>query len=182
MAKNDNVEEAHSVLNSFRCLVKALRVADRAGLKEHGLGASQLFVLHELKQESPLSVNDLADRTATDQSTVSVVVSKLIAKGFVSSERSEDDARRVHLTLTAKGHLLAKQLPPPIQHLIIRGVEQLPPARAKALAASLRDICGVLGVTDEHPPMFFADSAATAPRSSSKGSPSAKKPRSGKSR
>lgn len=164
MADSSNLSDAHSVLNSFRSLVKSLRLADRAGLKEYGLGASQLYVLHELKRDSPLSVNDLAARMATDQSTVSVVVSKLIDKGFVARERSESDARRLDLTLTAKGHLAVKNLPPPIQHKIIDGVQRLPRARAKALAEALREICEVLGIADEHPPMLLADEPKTAPK------------------
>lgn len=166
MAKRSNVPDSHSVLNSFRSIVKSLRVADRAGLKDHGLGASQLFVLHELKRESPLSVNELAERTATDQSTVSVVVTKLIDKGLVARDRAEQDARRLELSLTAKGQSIVKKLPPPIQYSIVEGVNQLPPARAKALAQGLRDICSILGIDDEHPPMFFDD--GTAPKKASR--------------
>jgi MarR family transcriptional regulator, lower aerobic nicotinate degradation pathway regulator len=171
MADVSNLGDAHSVLNSFRCLVKSLRLADRAGLKEYGLGASQLYVLHELKRDAPLSINDLADRMATDQSTVSVVVAKLIDKGFVARERSETDARRLDLTLTARGHLAVRKLPPPIQYLIIEGVQRLPRSRAKALAESLREICDVLGIADEHPPLLLADDsngAAKAKRASRK--------------
>lgn len=160
MPDASSLVDAHSVLNSFRCLVKSLRLADRAGLKEYGLGASQLYVLHELKRDAPLSINDLANRMATDQSTVSVVVAKLIDKGFVTRERSEADARRLDLTLTAKGHLTVRKLPPPIQHLIIDGVQRLPRGRAKALAESLQEICDVLGIRDEHPPMLMDDEPA----------------------
>ena len=168
MADASNLSDAHSVLNSFRCLVKSLRLADRAGLKEYGLGASQLYVLHELKHDAPLSINDLADRMATDQSTVSVVVAKLIDKGFVARERSETDARRLDLTLTAKGHLAVRSLPPPIQHLIIDGVQRLPRSRAKALAESLRDICDVLGIGNERPPMLMDDAPEPAPKPKTK--------------
>jgi len=168
MADASHLEDAHSVLNSFRCLVKSLRLADRAGLKEYGLGASQLYVLHELKRDAPLSVNDLAARMATDQSTVSVVVAKLIDKGYVTREKSEADARRIDLTLTAKGHLTVRNLPPPIQHLIIEGVERLPRARAKALAESLRDICQVLGISDENPPMLMDDAPEAKPVTSTR--------------
>lgn len=162
MAEASNLDDAYSVLNSFRCLVKSLRVADRAGIKEYGLGASQLYVLHELKRDAPLSVIDLAGRMATDQSTVSVVVAKLIDKGFVTRARSEDDARRIDLTLTAKGHRAVKNLPPPIQHRIIEGVQRLPRSGARALAESLRDICDVLGIADEHPPMLMDDNPKPA--------------------
>ncbi|MGZ5444026.1 MAG: MarR family winged helix-turn-helix transcriptional regulator [Thermoanaerobaculia bacterium] len=157
VAGNEKLRDAQSVLNSFRRIVKSLRLADRAGLKEHGLGASQLYVLHELKRESPLSVNELARRTATDQSTVSVVVAKLIEKGFVARERSEQDARRLDLTVTAKGNRLLERLPPPIQWSIIEGVQRLPRARARALAESLEEICQVLGIADTQPPMLMDD-------------------------
>ena len=164
MASNQNLKDAQSVLNSFRCLVKWLRLADRAGLKEHGLGASQLYVLHELRRDSPLSIGELAERTATDQSTVSVVVAKLIEKGFVTRGRSEQDARRLDLTLTARGHLLLKRLPPPIQSSIIEGVQRLPRARARVLAESLHEICEVLGIMDAHPPMLLDDEGTSAPK------------------
>lgn len=168
MPDASNLSEAHSVLNSFRSLVKSLRLADRAGLKEYGLGASQLYILHELKRDSPLSVNELAARMATDQSTVSVVVGKLIEKGYVARERSETDGRRLHLTLTARGHLAVKSLPPPIQYRIIEGVQQLPHRRAKALAQSLEEICQVLGIADEHPPMLMDDEPGRARQSGAK--------------
>lgn len=172
-----DLNDAYSVLNSFRRLVKALRLADRAGLKEYGLGASQLYVLHELRRDAPLSVNDLAASMATDQSTVSVVVAKLIEKGYVASEKSEADARRLHLTLTAKGHLTVRNLPPPIQHLIIEGVQRLPRARAKALAESLRDICQVLGIVDDNPPMLMDDAPDVKRRPGPRGKrASSKKP------
>ena len=183
MASKRNLSDAQSVLNSFRRMVKSLRLADRAGLREHGLGASQLYVLHELKRESPLSVNELARRTATDQSTVSVVVANLIDKGLVTRERSEDDARRLDLTVTAKGHELLKRLPPPIQWSIIEGVQRLPRARARALAESLEEICQVLGIADEHPPMLMDDDAQRRgrKRAARSSAPSRRAPRRGRS-
>ncbi|HEX9162399.1 MAG TPA: MarR family transcriptional regulator [Thermoanaerobaculia bacterium] len=150
-------DDAQRVLNAFRHLVKALRVADRAGLKQHGVGAAQIFVLHELSRHSPLSVNELAERTATDQSTVSVVANKLVAKGLVTSSRSDEDARRAELALTAKGRQLVRKLPPPVQHALIAGVRRFPPARVRDLADMLERIVGELGVSDERPPMFFED-------------------------
>lgn len=148
-------DDPQRVLDAFRSLVKALRLADRAGLRRHGLGSAQVFVLHELSRESPLSINEVARRTATDQSTVSVVVNKLVDKGFVTRERSTDDARRVDLALTPKGRTAVRKLPPPIQHALIDGVRRLPAARARALAEMLEQVVGALGMSDERPPMFF---------------------------
>jgi DNA-binding MarR family transcriptional regulator len=150
-------DDPQRVLDAFRRLVKALRLADRAGLKRHGLGSAQTFVLHELNREAPLSINELAARTATHQSTVSVVVNKLVAKGYVENSRSDDDGRRAELVLTAKGKELVRTLPSPIQHVLITGVQRLPTKQAAELADMLEQIVGELGETDQHPPMFFDD-------------------------
>lgn len=92
MASNRTLGDAQSVLNSFRCLVRSLRLADRAGLREHGLGASQLYVLHEL-QLGRGTVGELVHRR----------------RRLPPRERSETDARRIDLTLTARGHAPAKR-------------------------------------------------------------------------
>jgi len=150
-------DDAQRVLNAFRSLVKALRLADRAGLKEHGVGSSQIFVLHELSRRSPLSINELADRTATDQSTVSVVVAKLVRKGFVVNTRSNTDARRSQLALTPKGRQVVKKLPPPIQHRLLNAVYRLSAARARQFADALERVVEDIGAEEEHPPMFFEE-------------------------
>jgi DNA-binding MarR family transcriptional regulator len=150
-------DSGHRVLNAFRNLVKMLRLADRAALKKYGLGSAQIFVLHELNHASPLSVNELAERTATDQSTVSVVLNKLVSKGLVERTRSESDARRAEIALTSKGRHIVKKLPPPVPQLLLNGVRDLPPARAKQLADTLEAIVESAGGAEEHPPMFFED-------------------------
>ena len=150
-------DDMQRVLNAFRNLVKALRLADRAGLKRHGLGAAQTFVLHELSRDAPLSINELAERTATDQSTVSVVVHKLVDKGYVDRVRSHADARRAELGLTKKGKQLVRTLGPPIQHQLLAGLEKLSAKRAAELADMLEVLVSELGQTDRFPPMFFED-------------------------
>ncbi len=164
MSTGRKKEDAQRVLNAFRNLVKALRLADRAGVKRYGLGSGQIFVLHELSRKSPLSVNDLAERTATDQSTVSVVVGKLVRKGFVASTRSNVDARRAELALTPKGRQTVRKLPPPVQHLLMDCVRELSSARAKQFADTLEEIVEAIGVTEEFPPMFFQEAKSNRKR------------------
>ena len=72
------------VLDAIRRLVRHLRLADRAAQGELGISGAQLFVLVELGKTGSLSLNDLAARTRTDQSSVSVVVSRLVDAGLVT--------------------------------------------------------------------------------------------------
>lgn len=149
--------DVRRVLDAFRNLVKALRIADRAGVKEYGLGSAQIFVLHQLGERSPLSINELAALTATDQSSVSVVVSKLVTKGLLTIGRSEEDARRNEVALTAKGKQILKRIPPPFQSSFMDALLGLAPDDVTSLAQLLEQLAGAMGVDDENPPMLFEE-------------------------
>lgn len=153
----DPERDVRRVLDSFRNLVKALRIADRAGVKEYGLGSAQIFVLHQLGERSPLSINDLAALTVTDQSSVSVVVGKLAAKGLLTIGKSEEDGRRNEVTLTAKGRQLLRRIPPPFQTSFIEALGGLEAAEVATLATLLGRVSAAMGVDEENPPMLFEE-------------------------
>src|ERR1041384_4256440 len=92
--------DSQRILDSIRRLVRLLRLADRAAQNELGLSGAQLFVLQELGKTPSLSLNELAERTRTDQSSVSVVVTRLVAAGLVARDRDSRDARRLVLPPT----------------------------------------------------------------------------------
>ncbi|HTI65640.1 MAG TPA: hypothetical protein VL524_19085, partial [Gemmatimonadaceae bacterium] len=61
-------------MNAVRSVVRALRINTRAIELKMGISLAQLFVLQQLAEKPADSLNELADRTATHQSSVSVVV------------------------------------------------------------------------------------------------------------
>ena len=73
------------VLDAIRRVVRTLREASRHSEKAAGISAAQLFVLQRLAGTGGLSVNELAARTLTHQSSVSVVVSKKRCTTFSST-------------------------------------------------------------------------------------------------
>src|ERR1700730_535689 len=85
----DNVREqpvtdSQRILDSIRRLVRLLRLSDRVAQRELGLSAAQLFVLQELGKTPALSLSEVAERTRTDQSSVSVVVTRLVGSGHIA--------------------------------------------------------------------------------------------------
>src|SRR5262249_31696851 len=92
-----------AVLGGIRHILRAPREASRGAGREVGLGGAQLFVLQRLAGAPALSLNELAARTLTHQSSVSTVVSKLVRRGLVARTRADADGRRVEITLTAAG-------------------------------------------------------------------------------
>lgn len=145
------------VLDSIRHLVRLLREESRASEEQVGLSSAQLFVLHELAGERPLSLNELAARTLTHQSSVSAVVSRLVAKGLVRRQPSAADARRLALQLTARGRALLARAPSPGQERLIAGIAAMSARQQRALADALEALVRATGVSAAAAPMLFTD-------------------------
>ncbi|HEY4187036.1 MAG TPA: MarR family winged helix-turn-helix transcriptional regulator [Polyangia bacterium] len=149
---------AREVLDGVRRIVRVLRESSRASERHVGLSAAQLFVLQRLAQTSALSMNELAAQTLTHQSSVSVVVSKLVARHLVARAASSADGRRVEVTLTKAGRaVVARTSLVPAQDRLIAGVLRLPPKDRAALADGLRRLVAAMSLPTEAPGMFFED-------------------------
>lgn len=157
--------ESTAILDDLRRIVRALRESSRAAEQALGVTGAQLFVLRSLAFAQPLSLNMLAARTRTHQSTVSVVVSRLVRAGLVSRTTSESDARSRQLRLTKRGERLLERAPLAAQDRLIAGVERLPSAQRKQLARALNGLVKAMQLGDEPPEMFFEADAQRAPRS-----------------
>ena len=128
------------VLDSIRAIVRTLRLSGRASEQALGVNGAQLFVLQKLGEESAQSLAELASRTHTDPSSVSVVVSRLVARGLVTREASPDDARRVTISLTAAGRGLLRRAPRAAQMQLIDAAAELPARQLRALADGLAEL------------------------------------------
>lgn len=146
-------------MNAIRRIVRALRVSSRASEKALGVSAAQLFVLQQLaaREDSAPSIAQLAALTATDPSSVSVVVSRLAARGLCERRASKADARRAEVTITAAGRALLEQAPEPVQMRMLAVLEAMDPDRRRVLVSGLEEIVGALGVSDHAASMFFEE-------------------------
>jgi DNA-binding MarR family transcriptional regulator len=154
------VADIQAILDGIRLLVHRLRESSREAERRLGLSSAQIFVLHHLSAAGELSINDLAARTYTHQSSVSVVVSRLVRKGLVERGRAADDARRSALRLSPKGRRVlqpAREMP---QAALIRILRHLPARRRREMATAMRQVAVEMGAT-RTPSMFFEGLAKT---------------------
>jgi DNA-binding MarR family transcriptional regulator len=148
-------DDVAQVFNSLRRLVHFLHNASRETERRLGVTGAQLFVLTQLRATPSLSINALAERTMTHQSTVSVVVRRLVRRKLVKKTRAADDARRVELTLTPSGAALLRRAPEPVQLQLTRAIEEFDVADRRALAVALRQLVRALGGDAGATPMLF---------------------------
>jgi DNA-binding MarR family transcriptional regulator len=152
--------DTRTVMDAVRCIVHSVRVASRTAEKELGLSGAQLFVLGKLADGKATSVNELAQRTLTHQSSVSVVVHKLVKGGLVASAPSAADGRRVELSLTRKGRSVIAKSPQAAQEQLIEALENMPCESRKRLAELLQDFVGRAGIAEEFPALLMEDGAS----------------------
>lgn len=146
-----------SIMDSIRKIVRSLRLASSAVEKDLGLSTAQLFVLQQLSEGQCLSINELAARTHTHQSSVSVVVARLHDQGLVSRTPSPEDGRRMEVSLTAKGRNLCKKAPRAAQESILQAISALTLAEQKTLDTLLDKLVRGSSFDLEPASLFFED-------------------------
>lgn len=154
-AQSSHRDSRRVVLDSIRLIVRALRLSERAAQKQHGMTAAQAFALLKLSEAETMSLNELAARTVTDQSSVSTVVQKLVDQDLVSRERSTDDARRLELRVTRKGAAVLRKAPEPAQEKLLEALAELTPREQAQLAKLLARLVEAMGIEESPVPMFF---------------------------
>lgn len=107
-------------------------------LEPLGLTYPQYLVMMALWERSPRTVNDIGEAVDLDSGTLTPLLNRLEATGYVSRRRDKEDGRRVQIKLTAAGDRLRQdavnvpltilgRLNTPLPELIalLRGVKQL---------------------------------------------------------
>jgi DNA-binding MarR family transcriptional regulator len=157
MHRADDERDSFAVVDALRRLVRELRESARIAQGRAQITGAQLFVLRAIVGRPGLSINELAEATMTHQSSVSVVVSRLVERGLVSRAPAPDDRRRMVVTATARGRAAHKAAPAVVQEKLVDAVREMAPAQRRALAEGLVALVKVLGVAGGEPSMFFED-------------------------
>jgi DNA-binding MarR family transcriptional regulator len=158
------LNDSERILDAVRRLVRQLRLSDREAQLRVGLSAAQLYVLYQLGKTPANSLGELAERTHTDQSSVSTVVTRLVTAGLVQRERAGDDARRLQLSLTRSGRAALQKAPSIAQEKLLAAVERLPAAEQKRFADTFTRLLEDIGADAARPPLLFEESAQNGKR------------------
>ena len=142
-------------MDALRRVVRDLRLSARDAERSAGISGAQLFVLQSLVEEPASSLNELAERTLTDQSSASVVVKRLTDRTLVARKPSPIDARRIELSLTAAGKRLLARCPEPTQARLVRSLRRLSPGELSRLEVGLTALLREMRIENAPPRMFF---------------------------
>ncbi|GAA2211674.1 MarR family transcriptional regulator [Nonomuraea monospora] len=129
------VTETTDLLALDRQVCFALSVASRGVialyrplLQPMGLTHPQYLAMLALWEREPLSVKELGELLQLDPGTMSPLLKRLEALGYIRRERSSKDERALAVTLTPEGRALRAQ------------AEKIPPAIVARLGMSLEEL------------------------------------------
>lgn len=97
--------------------------------RQLGVTAQQRLFIRCIGKYPGMTATQLASVLHLDRGTVSVSLRRLTTKGLVAGRRDKHDARRVALSLTAKGRALDRPDPRTIEHAVERLLKASGPSK-----------------------------------------------------
>jgi len=149
LTRRGKYQQSLEVLKKFRIIFGSVRQHFREIEQTCGVTGSQLWILQEVAQNPDIGVSVLAERLSIHQSTCSQLVEKLVGRGLLKKERSQEDQRRVGLCLTADAAKILKNAPGPAEGILPEALQALPESALLALDKSLVEVIGQLRVRDD---------------------------------
>lgn len=144
-----------NALDGIRALVGSLTRSARSVERRTGITTAQLFVLRQLEACDELSLGEIAERTLTRESTVSIVVARLAKRGLVRRDRAADDRRRLRVTLTPAGRRVLARAPEPTTGRLLGALDELTSEQLLALLTGLDALIVALGLESRAAGMLF---------------------------
>lgn len=154
---SNTTQQVTQIMDYLRTIFKAIRDSSSQFEKQVGLSAAQVFVLRQLNLESELSINDLADKTKTHQSSVSVVVKKLEERGLVLRKVAETDSRRFQISLSESGREVLQKLPVSVQEHLIEAISRMSDEDRERLGGLMQALVRDAGLLHDEPVAMMDD-------------------------
>jgi len=119
--------------------IAAKRLAQMAGLTP-----SQLLVMQILKDRGEVSAGELSKLTQLKHATITSLVDKLVARGYVTRRKAQTDKRKVWLNLTEAGDAGLNAAPDLLQEVFGNRFNALPEWNQAMMVATLEQVSSLL--------------------------------------
>lgn len=135
-----------ALLRTVRRLARAEEALSRALARRTGLTLPQLLCLRAVAQpaESPPTLAQLARAVELSPATVTGIVDRLEARGWVRRARQDHDRRKIRVVLTAEGARRHAELPAVLDDRLSGALMELDDPERARLARALESVVHLL--------------------------------------
>lgn len=147
-ANTGNNLEIEKVLKSIRQVIRATDLHSRHVTRIAGLTSSQLILLKVVRDHALSTISELASTISLSQATLTSILDRLESTGYVLRERSTQDKRKIHVSITKAGREVLKMAPEPLQDTFIRQFSALKNWERSMIQASLQRVAEMMNAGD----------------------------------
>ena len=148
-AKNETLSFDSSygeqVLICLRKIMQAISLHSRRLKKQVGLTGPQLIFLKEVVKTEEISVGEIARAISLSQATTTGILERLVKRGLVNRRRSDQDRRRVLVSITPAGEQIMSQAPPLMQASFLKQLENMADWEQTMILSALQRIVSMMG-------------------------------------
>lgn len=134
--QNDLTFEEQLII-ALRRITRAADIHSHLLQREFGVTGPQLSTLRVIHRLQPVSAGDLARAAHIGYATLTGILDRLEAHGYVTRKRHPDDRRTAVLKMTKAGERLLASAPSLLQTRLREALQQMPEGERKSLLAAL---------------------------------------------
>jgi MarR family transcriptional regulator, organic hydroperoxide resistance regulator len=137
------IQEVVRLLNS---MFHEVDVFSRRSLRKYCITGPQIWVLRTVDSQENITMGALAQRLYLHPSTVSGIVDRLEAHGYVTRTRQAEDARSYTLALTKMAKCVLQTAPEPPRSKVAKGLERLSDQELEEVLRSIRALGSIMQI------------------------------------
>lgn len=142
------MDSLHQVLISLRRVIRATDLHSKQLVKTTGLTAPQLLLLQAIRDNSDVTIGEVAKKISLSQATVTTILDRLEKRELVKRVRSTTDKRRVHVYLTDTAGEILQDAPAPLQEQFSAQFNDLEMWEQTMIISSLQRIAQMMDAED----------------------------------
>lgn len=148
------------ILITIRKIVRSINLESKKIQKEHGVSIPQVLCLSYLHASPNFqsTQGEIRQFLNLNSSTISGIIDRLEAKGFLARLPKQGDKRVVNIILTNKGAALLQAIPPLLHEQLNLKLQSLPEIKLNQMKESLNTLVSLLNIAEmEAAPMLTSE-------------------------
>jgi DNA-binding MarR family transcriptional regulator len=153
----------NQVLVALRRIIRSIDMHSRTLVKHYGLTGPQLVILKQISEHDEISPGYLAKEVSLSQATVTGITERLAKRGYIVRRRSENDRRRVLLSVTQEAEQMLDSGPPIMQVDFIEAFNRLKDWEQSMILSSLQRLVNLMDAEAVDAAPILTTAATVAP-------------------
>lgn len=142
------MDPIEDVLIALRRVIRATDLHSRYLSKTSGLTTPQLLLMQKVNGKVEITVTELAEELNLSQATVTNILGRLEKRKLLIRSRSQEDKRKVKITLTSDGETAIESAPIPLQENFVSHFKALKNWEQSMIISSLQHIAEMMDAED----------------------------------